>query len=509
VLNPGKTDLTGPAKTILTNPTFLPDSEAGAAALGGAAEAGGAMSVFSASTLFPSVAAFGLGAVIGSEICKVAGISGCWQITGTTPSETATGYTWMQLSEPSEYPNQWWWSRGPALYEGKEGYCAGTGSVYPARADHYKVISTVSTECRVNGEGEWKKVTASTIQPLRWYMKDRSIGYSATDTAMPNYEPGGKPYEANSKWSEKMASALKEKSDSTEAGRLGKHIASKIEGSKVSDPYPHKVTVPSCSGEAWIECKADLEELELVPERSELNWSEARLDLKPNEVVELNPEPGTEITLPSETKTVIVTTNPDESGMPVVIPQPEPGETYDHYVARLNPLLSPERHDLESAYVVAADGPNAVEQVEPAPDTRLDPAGPETTVRVTVNPADVPAVAGWVPPSVGSIDTSPLEGVTPCNVFPFGAACWFVEALQELGGGGACPKWSLEFLGAVPGMSGEGQELELCEIQPVVDGVRPWIYFVGTIFMFVAFAAWARGGGTPSDDPNAGMDAAD
>ena len=42
VLNPGKTDLTGPAKTIIEKPTFLPDNVGEAAAYGGAEEASGA-----------------------------------------------------------------------------------------------------------------------------------------------------------------------------------------------------------------------------------------------------------------------------------------------------------------------------------------------------------------------------------------------------------------------------------------------------------------------------------
>src|SRR5262249_45066196 len=65
VLNPAKTDLTGPAKTILENPTFLPDSVDGAAALGGADEATAAAGVFEASTLLPALSAFGVGAVVG------------------------------------------------------------------------------------------------------------------------------------------------------------------------------------------------------------------------------------------------------------------------------------------------------------------------------------------------------------------------------------------------------------------------------------------------------------
>lgn len=440
VLNPAKTDLTGPAKTILTNPTFLPDSEAGASALGGVAEASGAVSVFEASTLLPSLGAFGLGAVIGSEICHVVGIAGCWQFTGSTGTETAKTYEWVFEGVSGVHPFTWAWSRGSSLYNFAEASVCTNGNVWPALTDHEQVASTVASECQ--HAGEWTKLTWTHRTPLRYSMDGRSFGYSATDTAMPNYEPGGKPYEASSEWSKKAASALKESADSTEVGRLGKHIASQIEGSKVADPYPHKVTVPSCSGEAWIECKVALEELELVPEREELDWSDAHLDLAPDEVVELEPSPGTQIEIPGKTKTVVVTTNPDEAGMPLVVPLPESGETYSHYAARLNPSLEPDRHDLEAAYVSPATGPNGVVSVEPAPETRLDPSTTHK-VDVSTNPADAPAaVPAWSPPSVPAIDMSPLSGFSPCGVFPFGLFCWVGEAFAQFNTSGTCPHFS-------------------------------------------------------------------
>ena len=57
VLNPGKTDLTGPAKTIIEKPTFLPDNVGEAAAYGGAEEASGAAGVYEAVGVLPALGA--------------------------------------------------------------------------------------------------------------------------------------------------------------------------------------------------------------------------------------------------------------------------------------------------------------------------------------------------------------------------------------------------------------------------------------------------------------------
>jgi len=194
----------------------------------------------------------------------------------------------------------------------------------------------------------------------------------------------------------------------------------------------------------------------------------------------------------------------------VRVPAPLRHENYKAYDKRLEALeLTPENIELPEEFTNPAYGPEEVTQVNPKTGTQLKP---EAVVKVRYNPATAtkgspaeesevaPGGTGpWSPPGVRGIDLTPLEQVTPCNVFPFGAACWFVESLDELGAVGKCPTWELEFLGGVGGLEGEGQQLGVCEIQPVVEGVRPWEYFVGTIFMFLAFASWARSRGVPAD----------
>jgi beta-lactam-binding protein with PASTA domain len=493
VLNPGKTDLTGPAKTIITNPTFLPDAEAGASALGGVAEASGAASIFEASTLLPSLGAFGLGTVIGSEICHVVGISGCWQLTGTTATETAPTYNWEFIAGPNEGPEpySWRWTGGMRLYRGKGGYCPGSVPAWPVRADYAQEGSTVSTECRNNEEGSFVKVTATNLAPWRHSMEGRSLGYSATDTAMPNYEPSGKPYEASPTWGEKLTTAIKGQSDSTPAGRVAKHIASQIAGSKVSDPYPHKVTIPDCGAYLWGKCAEAMEELGLEPVRVKRTWETAVITKPADAVVETSPSKGAEVMAPSK---VTVTTNPEEAGMPLIVPKPESGETYSHYAARLNPGLSPTRHDLEAAFVSPSTGPNGVVSVEPAPETRLDPATSHE-VKVSTNPADAPAAApAWAPPAVPPIDMSPLSGLSPCGVFPFGLFCWVGEAFAQFNTTGVCPHFSAPVAGTESDFA-----VTLCgETSETIMGyLRPAIllaFIVGCGFLF-ARGTKAVGGG--------------
>ncbi len=487
VLNPAKTDLTGPAKTILTNPTFLPETTDGAAALGGVAEESAAAGVFEGAGILPalaSVVSFGVGTVIGSEICKVIGIEGCWYF-GSEGADPATGvaeyhWNWIGAGE-GKYPFNWYWSRGEAGYKYGSGAKSACGNVIPGGMSLFDATGG-NTAC---GVGE--KIPTPNGLPWRWAMENRVLDYHAVD------DPGTSnyAYTAPSNWSEKLAKQLKEHSGDA-AGRVGQKIASKIGGSGVSDPYPHKVTIPSCSGESWIECKGDLEELELVPERVELDWSDAHLDLAPDEVVELDPAPSTKVEVPSESA-VVVTTNPDDAGMPIVVPQPEPGETYSHYAARLNSGLSPERHDLEAAFVSPSTGPNGVVSVQPEPETRLDPSTTHK-VDVSTNPADAPMVAApWSPPSIPSISMAPLTTLgSPCSVFPFGLLCWLGEGLAQFNTAGVCPH------AAVPVNDEADFELTLCgETSDQVMGyVRPallLVFIVGCGFLF-AKATKAIGG---------------
>jgi hypothetical protein len=496
VLNPAKTDLTGPAKTIIERPTFLPDTVTEAGASSGVGEASEAAAVFEGAGVLPalgaSVLGFGAGVGVGSAICHVLGIEGCWLFTSTEAKKASVVAgtvfekgTWefkvnspdVTLTSAKKYA--WWWFFNNGLwsvplngYTGGE-YCKNR-YVVPPNMSRAVQSTDGQVEC---GSGHFYYGAEGAA------MAGRSISYSKTNGGFPEVS-----YTAPSKWSENMAAQLKGQ-EGTPAARVGQKVASELESS-VHDPYATYVTVPSCSGEAWIKCKADLEELKLVPERHELTWETADIELAPDTVIELQPAPATEVKTGTK---VVVTTNPDEAGMPLVVPQPESGEVYAHYVARLNPGLLPERHDLEAAFVNPADGPNAVEKVEPVPETRFDPAT-EHTVRVTTNPADAPApIAAWSPPAIPALDMGPLSGLSPCGVFPFGLFCWMGEAFGQFNTTGVCPHV------AVPVGYSSDFELSLCgETSETVMGyVRPALllaFIIGCGIMF-ARGTKAVGGG--------------
>ena len=520
VLNPTKTDLTGPAKTILTNPTFLEETfEAG-----GASARSGLLRSMMGSGLLPwasKVLPMGAAAFLGYEVCNAFISEGCFLFGkgDNTQSESTGGWTeCVKLGCGGTYD----WSTIKGVYPAAQTSESHTGTYSVVPGNYYSTVHTRAEDnppCSSGSfpaaglQGTRHPVNTTTLNcaglgymPLGQSYWTRQIegwnGRAVTatiDTGTSNYSGAG--YCAygkscaetpNSGWSSVFADNLTKPQGMTkeEADIIGQWVASQIPESGVASPFAVTVTVPSCSGESWIGCKEILEELELVPERSTLTWSEAHLDLAPDEVFELAPAPGTELETGSK---VVVTTNPGEAGMPIIVPAPEEGETYGEYSARLNPALSPERHDLEAAYVDPAVGPNGVVSVQPQPETRLDPSKSHE-VKVTTNPADAPAPApAWSPPGIPAINMTPLTGLgSPCSVFPFGLLCWLGEGLAQFNTAGVCPH------AAVPVNEDADFELTLCgETSDQVMGyVRPallLVFIVGCGFLF-ARATKAVGG---------------
>jgi hypothetical protein len=250
-----------------------------------------------------------------------------------------------------------------------------------------------------------------------------------------------------------------------------------------------------------VECKADLEELELVPERVELDWSDAHLDLAPDEVVELLPAPGTQVVVP-EKATITVTTNPDEAGMPLVVPDPASGETYADYITKLVPGLNAERHNVGEAFTDPHVGPNAVLRTHPDPGTRLDPSI-EHDVEVETNPPDAPPAAGtWTAPAIPALDLSPLSGVSiGCNSFPFGVFCWVADGLTSWGSEGECPSFDVPFTSEIRDSTAD-LTFDTCTFEPAMDIIRPMLVilsFFGVAWLLSA-SAMGLGGGASADD---------
>jgi hypothetical protein len=499
VISPGGGGLTEAAKTIITNPTFIPENVGEAGAAGGAGEASGAAGVFETAGALPalggSLLAFGVGAGIGTEICHVLGISGCWDFSSGSSADPSVGTgSWVFKTTPfggGPAYNWYWASSGtsvsPQPFYGQPATPSGLSCAGPAPGG-------VSFFLSASKVGELKcELEKVVYEPLRYYairysMQNRTLSYNSTDDpSTPDYEPGGKPYTAPSNWPGNLAKAMQGHSGDS-AAKVGERIANAIKPSEVPDPYA-TTKVPNCTGLLWLPCKKELEELELKPGRSELVWEKALLTKPADAVVEVKGA-GSKV-VPGSKVTVI--TNPNEAGMPLVIPAPESGETYSHYASRLNPGLEAERHDLEASFVEPALGPNAVVAVSPEVGTRLDPAT-KHTVRVSTNPGDVPAAGlPWSPPSIPSIDIGPISGIpSPCTVFPFGLLCWMGEAFGQFETAGVCPHAEVPVWGKTNfdlTLCGETSDQVMSVVRPIV--LVMWIIGLGFLF---AKATKALGG---------------
>jgi hypothetical protein len=502
VLNAGKTALTGPAKTILTNPTFLPETAAGAEALGGAAGADSALAPALSAGAIPfmgAVAAFTAGTVVGSEICSLFGMEGCWYFGSDgvkDPAAPGAG-KWQVNSGAYAYlpfGSYYYAVTGSTAFEASfKGYfgvpaeCSGAAAV-PIGTTAMIEREAGSVFCSGGGGGSVHKGIAT-----RSAFTNRHFRHQADDPAVEN-----KSFTPSAKWEEELVKGIKGHTGDAQA-KLGEQIASKIEGSGVKGPYTTYVSVPSCSGESWVECKADLEELQLVPERSKLTWETADIELAPDTVTKLAPVPSTEV----ETKSkVVVTTNPAEAEMPLLVPDIGAGETYADYIAKLAPAWVPTQRELSPEFTDPHKGPGDVTRTAPEPGTRADPA---TTPAIDVfnNPTDAPPAAGtWSAPAIPSIDLTPLSGVSiGCNSFPFGVFCWVAAGLTSWGAEGECPSFDVPFTSEIRSSTAD-LTFDTCTFEPAMEIIRPMLVilsFFGVAWLLSA-SAMGLGGGASADD---------
>lgn len=508
---PGKAgdELTGPAKTILERPTFLPELAEEAAAADGPLEGQGVLSTFEGAGFLPElgglVGAFGIGAGVGSAICnEVLELEGCWFYGSEEADPVPSGGTWefhktatKGTLVPQYSPSYVWeWSHNNAFFAGvgsvptaKESAC---GLPYPfATASNYWA-SEESTGCGP----EFGLVQR--VMPYRTTLHNREFKGETKAEAVGQSHATGSIYcpevglggtcgsKPNAEWAKNIPKMLhSEGTGVTQATqeRIGEALGWAVSGGSVANPYRTYVEIPNCDGLVYAGCEELLEKRGLKPERKELNWTEVETDT-PDEVVELEPDVAKKVEKGSKVKVI---TNPGKEGMPVVVPSPEPGETYEHYAARLNPGLTPKRVNLEAPYVDPHVGPNAVTAVSPRPETRFEP-GSSHEVTVTTNPADAPVPSGgFVPPSIPPIDMSPLEGIpNACSVFPFGLFCWIGEGIEEFNVTGVCPSVMVP-----TGHLGDGEfQLGLCDptAETVMEYVRPFLMLVFIVACGIMFA---------------------
>jgi hypothetical protein len=507
--------LTNAAKTVISNPTFLPENvgEAGAA-LGGeeAAATAGFFEGAGALPILSGVVAFGAGVGIGSVICnEVLQLEGCWLYESEGASPSVSGGSWVTLAPPNNFVTQ-----GITIRPFEQYWNPGGGPAQLWFEPCVKASETPAFDYKRSGNsgvcfsgGEHKGTySALFLSPLHGRKFQGLTKAEAAASGKPTYTgsgycpemaPTGCSSKPSTNWAERVAKGLHQSAMAPEATRekIGQHIASQIPGSGIPDPYANLV-VPSCEGLTAAACVALLEEVGLTPSVAYLSWGSAvipdldldepvlSLEAQAEKVQKLSPAVGTKVVKGSG---VTVTANPKKAGMPLIVPaDPAPGESVSAWEAK---RLAPQG----SGWVVTPEvlgeinedthyDPETVVRPSPEPGTRLDPTVPEHHVDVKVNPASSPPVgagAGTCGGSIGAIDWSPLNQPVGSK-FPFGVFAFFVTWVGEWESGeGTSPNWSVTFLpSGVFGSKGLVSHIDLEFMEPVVSVVR-------VVFLFASF----------------------
>lgn len=541
----GLETLTSPAETILKSPTFLAEEVGEAAAEGGAVEAGAAASVEEGSLvplLGPGVLALGAGVGVGSLICHVLGEEGClffssegaqvvapgapgcsaceWVYWGAGYPTSVSG--WYRFVGSAAYPDAYWfrWSSSSWPNQLQSPGIVGVSSQWategceldpaPPGVTAY-VVSEVGGSCLEGHQSQGHGAVKSAFQGRKvehvTYAQAEALRSAGRVSSEPAFTPP-------SGWSHEIAVRLEGAGAESPQARFGQAIAHAISPSTVADPYAVTSPLPSsCSVGAKVgPCIAALKELEVVPQVTELDWEHAVVEelevLEPEKTREEDAERIVDLPspLPSEVtqgQDFPLTVNPPEEEMPRFIPEPGEGETEEEYKERKAPWIPlPFWHaeELDDATLDPSKGPEEITHMSPAPGTRVAPDG-ETDEHVRYNPRDAPAAGeagsaaggGSSPPAIDSIDMSPLSGLDPCGVFPFGLFCWIGDVFSEVAGSvAACPDFSPELPGITGGVvSGS---LDLCsEPFPELRGyARPIELFLFTIGVGIMFARATR-----------------
>lgn len=526
--------LSPPAKSYVEDPAHIEDfvdasADAPGASVLGEGEAVGEAIVEGSGEIpiLAPLAALGAGVGIGSKVCGWLGISGCWfsentevQPPASQPSSTewkfyaASASVSGSVGHRAEFnlvPYTYYLTNSSfgietALLAGHGGVGAGCSNVSGANSGAGLFLEGTGTGASFTCKsGSPLEHAHETVQGRLGDAGKRS-GFESAAAAASLPAATGSPYcsvggtcssAPVSNWSQEFAKNLTEPQlrmsgiSAAQTASMAQYVSHKVAGTAL--PGEFTTTVPGCEGLSYVQCAVKLEEGGLVPAHHELGWHEAITADPPERVEELDPARSTSV---EKGATVVVTTNPDEAGMPVVIPQPGPNETYSEYAARLNPALSPKEVLSSDLNENPAFGPSAVTTTSPAAGTLVDPAT-TTAVSVYVNPADAPPATGvgggGGPPAIDSIDMSPLSGINPCGVFPFGLFCWIGDTFSEVAGSeAACPEFNPELPSITGGVVSGSLDLCTEPFPELRDYARPIELFLFTIGVAIMFARATR-----------------
>lgn len=259
-------------------------------------------------------------------------------------------------------------------------------------------------------------------------------------------------------------------------------------GDSTYDGYSVSFPMPDCVGGTADACSQLLAQAGHTGSRNGtvLDFEGADLTKPAGAIVTTSPPAGATLTPEAP---VTWTRNPDPAAMPRAVPAPQPGETHQAYVARLEEQgLLGKVTILTDATMDAEAGTDAVVNVNPSPGTRVAPG---TEVTVQANPPTAPPYSGGSGGGIGSCDEAtvrainwaPLAGMGLSDVFPFGIVGWLLDVFSSWTAGGAAPVFDVP----IPG-SGDGLHVDLSIGQPVLDVLRP-VFLITALVGFVWFLA--------------------
>jgi hypothetical protein len=550
-------DLNTAAASVLENPTFLADEPAAAAAAGTGADVSGLVALLQGTGAIAVDALPWAAGAIGAAVICDAVFSGCFGLFGSSSSDSPKpGWSWTQAlgattvtfggyatttqsgttyqGQPAATvyigPGEWYsnpqatsedWTQGcgsspggvntesglgdvsvahgPTLFNcgavGRTGIFAGGSTTVLLRPGNYnrQLGSTTGTSttnagthyCPATGSG----CTASPVSTQTGVQ--HNAGYCLLHFAACGMTAG------------QATKIINDIAYNTPGNASNPGSA----GGPTGNPFP--VFLPDCDGLALSQCLNELNQIGVQSARiNVVQTGIAGADLtKPADaVIETAPAGGSQVDI--ATVQVTVTQNPDV--MPLVIPAPNPNETYQAYTTRLQQLgiqgtISDTAAD--DTELNPALGPDAVIQVTPAAGTRVLPSASVATVS---NPdsANQPGTGGGAtgPPTAPALPGISLpQAPTPCNVFPFGIPCWIANQLQPLNGGATAPNFQI----GVPSLICSGCAplsidlnapfgVPLSSIMAVIRPLLLFLSFLGLVYWLGGFALGGStsGGGT-------------
>lgn len=265
-------------------------------------------------------------------------------------------------------------------------------------------------------------------------------------------------------------------------------------------PNPDYI-VPDCTGLTVSACQTALNAAAgttITTTTNTLDAWNAVITQAAGAVVETNPAGGATV---SNTTTVELDVNP--ATMPITFPAPQPDETFDDWIARLNAggYTGTVTQVAEPAALdgYGPDSPTRIQYYDPRTGTivTLDPLQwpdpetipPDTAITVRVNPTTAVPVAttgGGADCLTCAIDWSPLENLGLGSKFPFGTATWLSGGLAALTPSGGCPTLVIPY----PAALGHGEVDEQWCSSAWENDYRPWVFPVLKALMTIAAVAF-------------------